>query len=292
VTIDSAAMQTALEQSGGAIILFDFKAAFPSIAPDYLFETLKHMGLPGEALRLVTSLYDSNRCQLSFKGQSYPGFSMTGGVRQGCPLSPLLYAIAADALLEKICTMIPEAVVRAYADDTAIVLTDFWKQAPLLASIFEEFGALSNLRRNYEKCVVIPLNPVGLRPPGVLASSQVSPDEGPLRRLSHDLKRLVPIWSNMTIDWAGTYLGFVVGPGKGEETWRKPVAKYMERCRMWAGRGQGLQYSVIAYNAFAISTLSYVAQLEAPPSWAYQHEVDMLRESASGPKDWASASDL
>ena len=90
---------------------------------------------------------------------------MTSGVRQGCPLSPLLYVIAAGALIEKICTAMPDVMVKAYADDTAVVLTDFWKPAPQLASILEVFGGLSNLRLNHEKCITIPLNPVGLAPP-------------------------------------------------------------------------------------------------------------------------------
>jgi hypothetical protein len=44
IAMDAAAMQTALERTGGAIVLFDFRAAFPSIAPDYLFAALQHMG--------------------------------------------------------------------------------------------------------------------------------------------------------------------------------------------------------------------------------------------------------
>jgi hypothetical protein len=101
ISIDAAAMQTAMEHPGGATVLFDFRAAFPSISPDFLFEALRQMGLPSCALNLVASLYDLNMCRISYRGQEFPGFRMTSGVRQGCPLSPLLYAIAADALLEK-----------------------------------------------------------------------------------------------------------------------------------------------------------------------------------------------
>lgn len=217
---------------------------------------------------------------------------MTGGVRQGCPLSPLLYAIAADALLENICTAIPDAVVRAYADDTAVVLTDFWSQAPLLAKIFDDFGALSNLRLNFEKCVIIPLNPIGLVPPGQLAPVRSDTAEGPLKRLRQDLEERLTIWSKMAAQWAGTYLGFVIGPGKKDESWSKPGAKYAERCSLWSGHGHGLQYMSLSYNTFALSTLSYVAQLERPPDWILQKERDMLRKAATGPYNWTTAEDL
>ena len=89
---------------------------------------------------------------------------MTSGVRKGCPLSPLLYALAADALLEKICTTLPGIWARAYADDTAVVLSDFWGQAPALADIFDTFASISNLHVNYSKRVIIPLHPRGPAP--------------------------------------------------------------------------------------------------------------------------------
>jgi hypothetical protein len=216
---------------------------------------------------------------------------MTSGVRQGCPLSPLLYAIAADALLEKICDAIPDIIVRAYADDTAVVLTDFWKQAPILARIFEEFGMLSNLRLNHDKCIIIPLNPTGLHI-NRLGTDEVDSDMGPLQRLKRDLNNHLSICKNMLVEWSGTYLGFAMGPGRGEETWSKPTAKYMERCAIWSGRVHGFQHAAVAYNAFAMSTFSYVAQLETPPNWVYEGETNMLRRLAPGPKDWAVPSDL
>ena len=174
ITLDSAAMETALRCPDGAIVLFDFKAAFPSLAPEFLFRTLRELGLPDNAINLVRSLYDDNKCSLSFRGTSYPGFAMKSGVRQGCPLSPLLYALAAETLLEQISVSLPGIFVKAYADDTAVVLTDFWTQAPKLAQIFETFAAVSNLHLNLDKCVLIPLHPDGPPPPAHF-TDEVSP---------------------------------------------------------------------------------------------------------------------
>ena len=84
--------------------------------------TLRYVGLPDNILSLVGAVYDNNSCQIRYKESLYPGFAMTSGVRQGCPLSPLLYALAADAHLEEISTSVPGVWVRDYADDTAVVL--------------------------------------------------------------------------------------------------------------------------------------------------------------------------
>ena len=94
--IDLASMLTALGKSKGCTILFDFSSAFPSISQKYLIELFSELGIPESAINFVKALYHENFCDISFKGDRYPGFTLTSGVRQGCPLSPLLYAICAE----------------------------------------------------------------------------------------------------------------------------------------------------------------------------------------------------
>ena len=111
-------------------------------------DLLTSLGLPKCALNMINALYDNNRCLVQTNGFCGAGFRMTAGVRQGCPLSPLLYAVCADLLIERIRTQLPSAVIRAYADDTAVLVQNLWLDAPILARIFEEFEKVSNLRLN------------------------------------------------------------------------------------------------------------------------------------------------
>ena len=100
--LDTASMITSLTQPAGACILLDFASAFPSISQDFLFEVLRHIGLPGNALNLLTFLYSNSLCEVKHGNTAAPGFLLEAGVRQGCPLSPLLYATVAEVLLDKI----------------------------------------------------------------------------------------------------------------------------------------------------------------------------------------------
>ena len=138
------------------LILFDLSSAFPSVSQVYLIKLLSKLGLPDTALNLIKALYHNN---LGAEGNRSAGFRMSAGVRQGCPLSPLLYALCADLLLERIRTLLPSALVRAYADDTAVLVQNLWTDVPILAEIFSDFAEISNLRLNFAKTVVVPLFP-------------------------------------------------------------------------------------------------------------------------------------
>ena len=83
----------------GAIILFDFRAAFSSLSHDFLWDVMETIGLPTRYVEAVKLFYVNNRHKLKVGGQLVDGVIVHAGVRQGCPLSPLLFALATDIIL-------------------------------------------------------------------------------------------------------------------------------------------------------------------------------------------------
>ncbi len=73
--------------------MIDFKAAFRYILHALLLATLNHLGLP-RWFQQVTSPYDQNRCLISSEGKPHARFDMGDGIRQGCPLKPILFMLA------------------------------------------------------------------------------------------------------------------------------------------------------------------------------------------------------
>ena len=105
--------------------------------------------------------YDNVRCKIALGTETHEGFAMHTGIRQGCPLSPLLFAIVADLLLRRLDRLIPDAMTRAYADDTAMILQSM-SDLPHVAKIFDEYGTISGLELNLAKTILIPLFHVDL----------------------------------------------------------------------------------------------------------------------------------
>jgi len=232
IDLDTESMTISLTTDRGAVVLFDFKAAFPSISQEYIHKVLERLGMPEPCRQLIQSLYNDNKCVIRCHGSMLPGFRLTAGVRQGCPLSPLLFAAAADILLRSLADSCPTATIRAFADDTATASADFWKDAPKMQQIFEQFEQISGLGLHYGKSVIIPLS------------------LEPLPTFQARLRLVVPQWADMQVSTKGTYLGFAVGPGKKDTTWDKPAAKFMARVNEWSNLKTGLQYDTLLYNYF------------------------------------------
>ena len=88
----------------------------------------------------MRALYDDSRCILPFARRAWQGFLLGAGIRQGCPLYPLLFSVVLDPFLRDLRTVVPTATLRAYADDIGMVIRQISVDLPLQHARFVEFA--------------------------------------------------------------------------------------------------------------------------------------------------------
>ena len=193
-------------------------------------------------------------------------------------MSPLLFAVVVDVLLRKLTlAMNGQGTVRAFADDTAAVLDNLFGFLPTVAQLFDEYAAISGLHLNYGKTVLVPL---------------WRREEREYEEIDRMLAAIGGGWVQVLVRSMAKYLGFLVGPGRDDSIWDKPVTKWRLRARGWQGTHVGLQYSALVYNVFCASVLYFIAQLEPIPVEVHAQEEATMLVLASGPTAWANSSDL
>ena len=67
-----------------------------------MIKTLQIMGLEGTYLSIVKAIYDNPTANIILNGENLKAFTLRSGVRQGCPLSPLLFNVVLEVLVTAI----------------------------------------------------------------------------------------------------------------------------------------------------------------------------------------------
>lgn len=102
----------------------DFSCAFDSIPRNSLFYKLSFMGLSSKLIRLLQHSYDKTTSKILFGNTFSESFDVKLGVKQGCILSPIRFALylndLADILPGGISVDNIEIKILIYADDIVI----------------------------------------------------------------------------------------------------------------------------------------------------------------------------
>lgn len=80
----------------------DFRKAFNTVPKAKLWNTLTQIGVPSNFIRLVQVLYQHNTVRVQVADKVTPPFTCTLGVKEGCPLSPLLFCLYIQSLQERL----------------------------------------------------------------------------------------------------------------------------------------------------------------------------------------------
>ncbi|VFQ82730.1 unnamed protein product, partial [Cuscuta campestris] len=99
---------------GNVIIKIDMAKAFDTLRWDYLESVLLRFGFSNKATSLLMANLKGSMLSVLINGQPAGYFPMTRGVKQGDPLSPLLFIIASEGLSRLLNRSMDESHIQLY----------------------------------------------------------------------------------------------------------------------------------------------------------------------------------
>lgn len=260
VELDGEMRAASLEHDGAAAVFFDFAAAFPSMAHDFLLDVLARLALP-------QGFRDFGAATVARSRRAAPctrASPCAQGSARGVP-SPLLFALCGDLFLRRLTAALPGDLVRAYADDVGLVSGDIFGWVEVFVPLFRVFRTIPELQLNL---------------PSVRGKKSWQLSETPGRSLPRLGRRARPP------------LGRLLGPDGADHMWGKAFARYEKPIVFWAQLGLGLHHTTVVYNTCVVSVLGFLAQLAPlPTTWA-SLETAALRRLVPGLGRWATPEDF
>ncbi|OWZ05533.1 Reverse transcriptase precursor [Phytophthora megakarya] len=125
------------QYANAQVLLMDFAKAYDTLDRQFLLAVLKAKGFPPKFIQMVDATHSDTSAIFLANGYPSEPISVTRGIRQGCPLAPLLFILAVDLLYDELDFTTGECGldlvglqgsfrlhVAGYADDTAIYIRE------------------------------------------------------------------------------------------------------------------------------------------------------------------------
>lgn len=239
----------------GYVISLDFEKAFDRVEHEYLFEILKTFGFGENFTKWIRILYTGAMTKIKCNGFLTNCFRITRSIRQGCPLSALLYTLVSEPLglaikqkdgIEglKIEGNEVEGKVFQYADDTTVIVQGK-ESVKEVMNVVNEYCRGSGSKVNEDKTVYMRF--------------------GKATALTEcfNFKEVEEI----------RILGVLMGKNERkvrDEMWEQLVTDIGRRLNLWRLRTLTLKGKVLVLNVLMVSKLWYVLYVSDMPLWTEQ----------------------
>jgi hypothetical protein len=165
VTLHETVHELHSKMLNGVILKLDFEKAYEKVKWSFLQQTLRMKGFSDEWRALIDSFVCGGSVAIKINDDVGRYFKTLKGLRQGDPLSPILFNIVADMLtimIERakvdglIEGVVPHLIngglsILQYADDTILFLEHDFDKARNMKLILSAFEQLSGLKINFHK---------------------------------------------------------------------------------------------------------------------------------------------
>jgi hypothetical protein len=154
------------------ILKLDFEKAFDKVEHEVILQVLRQKGFPDKWVLWIKDILSSGTSSIILNGVSGKVFYYRRGVRQGDPLSPLLFVLVADLLQSIVNKAKDMSLLRLplnvgystnfpiiqYVGDTLLIMEACSHQLLVLKALLNTFVNSTDLKVNYSKSSMVPVN--------------------------------------------------------------------------------------------------------------------------------------
>ena len=141
------------------IISIDAEKAFDKIQHPFMIKTLWKAGIEGTYLNIIKAIYDKPTANIILNGEKLKTFPLKSGIRQECPLSPLLFNIVLEVLATAIreekeikgIQIGKEVKLKLFADDMILYIEDPKDSIRKLLELINEYSKITGYKINTQK---------------------------------------------------------------------------------------------------------------------------------------------
>ena len=146
----------------------DFKRAFDTIWRQALWRMMARIGVNKTVIEVIKNMYEKSQCTVNVDGKMTDWFEVTVGVRQGCLLSPTLFNLFLEFVMDELQDLQNSASFNdqlcidvRYADDTTFIAAIFEK-LQLSTNQLQEACNKYGMKINASKCKAITASPISI----------------------------------------------------------------------------------------------------------------------------------
>lgn len=148
------------------ILSIDIEKAFDSVEYTYILTLLEHMKFGPKFCAALQSIYQHPQASVRINGSLYSHFDISRGTRQGCLLSPLLFALAMEPLAEALRGSNDYAGIQIgqtehklslFADELLLYIQHPETSLQSIETLLATFQKISGLKVNEDNSLKYPL---------------------------------------------------------------------------------------------------------------------------------------